>query len=88
MDRILGIGSILVLLFIVIYNVKSFKPCISISNQRYENYEEKSEELQDKLSNLFTIYSSGTIDNEINDYKETTKYLKIFIDNLCHVIII
>jgi ATP-binding cassette subfamily B protein/subfamily B ATP-binding cassette protein MsbA len=76
MDRILGIGSILVLLFIVIYNVKSFKPCISISNKRYENYEEKSEELQDKLSNLFTIYSSGTIDNEINDYKETTKLFK------------
>jgi len=56
--------------------VKSFKPCITISNKRYENYENKSEELQDKLSNLFTIYSSGTIDHEINNYKKTTREFK------------
>jgi len=75
-DKTLGIISLLILFGIFIYNIKSFKPCISISNKRYINYENKSEELQDKLSNLFTIYSSGTIKNEINEYNKINKEFK------------
>jgi ABC-type branched-subunit amino acid transport system ATPase component len=71
-NRILGILSSIFLLFILYYNYKSYNKCINISNKRYETYENKAEQLQDKLSNLYSIYSCGNIDHEIKNFKEAT----------------
>jgi ATP-binding cassette subfamily B protein len=75
-NKILGIGSFSLLLLIFYYNVNAFKKCICISNERYETFENKSEELQDKLSNLYSIYSCGNVKEEINNFKQTTNKFK------------
>jgi ABC-type bacteriocin/lantibiotic exporter with double-glycine peptidase domain len=75
-DRILGIGSFVVLFLIFYYNMKAFKKCICVSNKRYNTFELKSEELQDKLSNLYSIYSCGTINGELDNFKKLTSNFK------------
>lgn len=75
-NKSLGFISVFLILIILIFNYNSFKKCIQISNNRYENYENKSEVLQDKLSNLFSIYSSGNMNEEINDFKSITNNFK------------
>lgn len=75
-DKILGLMSFIIILLILYINYASFKPCVKISNNRYETYENKSEILQDKLSNLFSVYSSGSINEEINSFKEITNDFK------------
>lgn len=82
-DKILGFLSIGILGIIFWNNYKSFKPCIDLSYKRYTNYEDKSENLQDKLANLYSIYSAGNVDNEINDfYKVTDSFKKIHRDSI------
>ena len=75
-DKILGIGSFGILFLILYYNIEAFKKCVCLSNKRYTTFESKSEELQDKLSNLYSIYSSATINSEINNFKEVTSNFK------------
>jgi len=76
-DKILGISSFIILFIIIYFNLNSFKKCICISNKKYNEYENKSEDLQDKLSNLFSIYSSGNTQNEINNFKISSNNFKI-----------
>ena len=68
-DIRLGIISVIFLILIVYYNFTNYSKCIDISNKRYNLYENKSEIIQDKLSNLYSIYSSNKINDEINDFK-------------------
>jgi ATP-binding cassette subfamily B protein len=75
-DKMLGLISIGILGIIFWNNYRSFKPCIDLSYARYTNYEQKSENLQDKLSNLYSIYSAGNVNNEIEDYHNITKNFK------------
>ena len=76
-DKILGIISISMLFLIFYINYKSFNKCINIAHNKYEKYEEKSELLQDKLSNLYSIYSSGNINEEIQNFNDITKEYKL-----------
>jgi len=76
-NKTLACISITILIILVIVNYFSFKKCIKISNERYENYENKSEILQDKLSNLFSIYSSGNINQETNNFRSVTNKFKM-----------
>jgi len=77
-DKILGLISVGLLVIIFLNNYISFRPCIDLSYDRYTNYEEKSENLQDKLSNLYSIYSAGNVNYEINDFNSiTNKFKKI-----------
>ena len=77
-DKILGLISVGLLVIIFLNNYISFSPCIDLSHDRYTNYEEKSENLQDKLSNLYSIYSAGNVNYEINDFNSiTNKFKKI-----------
>ena len=71
-----GIISVLLLFIIIFYNIISFDPCINLALKKYILLEDKSEEIQDKLSNLFSIYSSGKIDMEISEYKNINKEYK------------
>jgi len=75
-DIILGLISTSILVLLFWNNYKSYKPCINLSHERYTNYEEKSEILQDKLSNLYSIYSAGNVNNEICDFNKITKSFK------------
>ena len=52
------------------------QPCINLSNDRYNLYEYKTENIQDKLSNLYSIYSSGNSQKEIDNYKIINKQFK------------
>lgn len=72
----LGIISLIFLGIIVYYNLSNYSRCIDISNKRYMVYEDKSEAVQDKLSNLYSIYSSDKIKDEINSYDKITEKFK------------
>ena len=77
-NKLLGIISICSIVIISMYNLISCRPCIKKANERYNNYESKSEYIQDKLANLFSIYSNGNINNEIVDFKNETRKFKIY----------
>jgi len=72
-EPILGIISIGLLAIILYYNYITYNKCIKISEERYKKYENRAEETQDKLSNLFSIYSSGNINKEIQKYESSNK---------------
>lgn len=72
-EPILGIISIGLLVIILYYNYITYDKCIKISEERYKKYENRAEETQDKLSNLFSIYSSGNINEEIQKYEASNK---------------
>jgi len=75
-DKILGLLSIGILGILFWNNYNAFEPCIELSHNRYINFEDKSENLQDKLSNLYSIYSAGNVDNEINEFNKITNNFK------------
>lgn len=75
-NKILGLISFLFLLGILYYNYNQYIECIELSNKRYLMYEEKAESVQDKLSNLYAIYSASKVNEEINDFKSTTTKFK------------
>ncbi len=75
-NKTFGIVSTVILTILVLLNMNTFQPCIDISNERYDNYENKSEQLQDKLSNLYSIYSTGNINNEIDSFGKITSAFK------------
>lgn len=72
----IGMVSFILLGILVWYNWVSSNTCIKLSEKRYKKYESRAEETQDKLSNLFSIYSSANIDNEIKKYKKTSANYK------------
>ena len=79
----LGLISIILLFIYMIFNIYFFDKCSTISNERHILYENKNQITQDKLSNTFSIYSSGNINKEIKDYEDNTKiYSNKFKDNL------
>jgi ATP-binding cassette subfamily B protein len=66
-------------IILLIYNFMSYNTCIKISEERYKQYEDRAEQTQDKLSNLFAIYSSGNVNDEIKKYKNiNTEYRKSY----------
>lgn len=67
----LGFVSVGLLGIMIWYNFIASKTCIKLSESRYKKFEKRAEETQDKLSNLFSIYSSANIDGEIEKYKST-----------------
>ena len=75
-NTLFGIISVLLLFIIIFYNIISFDPCINLAFKKYILLEDKSEEIQDKLANLFSIYSSGKLDMEIDEYKAINKEYK------------
>ena len=79
----LGLVSTILLIIFFYFNISSFKKCSGISNERHILYEKENQNIQDKLSNLYSIYSYGTLNNEIKKYRDRTKiYSKKFTENL------
>jgi len=75
-NKTLGLISFIFLFGILYYNYNKYIECIELSNKRYLSYEEKSESVQDKLSNLYAIYSSSKVNDEIEDFKSVTQKFK------------
>lgn len=75
-NKTLGLISFIFLFGILYYNYNKYIECIELSNKRYLTYEEKSESVQDKLSNLYAIYSSSKVNDEIEDFKLVTQKFK------------
>lgn len=69
-DRNLAIVSVALLIILIWYNLNTYNTCVKISEKRYKKFEDRAEETQDKLSNLFAIYSSGNIKDEIKKYEK------------------
>jgi ABC-type multidrug transport system fused ATPase/permease subunit len=79
----LGVISSLLLILFFYLNLFYFFKCSKISNERHKLFEKKNEDTQDKLYNMFSIYSSGNLNKEITEYKNKTKiYTNKFKDNL------
>ncbi len=77
-DYRLGLVSFIFLLLICYYNFFSYDACIKISNQRYMLFENKSEEIQDKLSNLYSIYASDKINDEIESFSDANEKFRFY----------
>ncbi len=79
----LGLVSLLSIIGIFSINYFMCKKCIPSSNLRHHLLEENSEEVQNKLYNLFSIYSSGNVNKEIREYyQKTNKYSQKYKENL------
>lgn len=80
-----GLGLLTTLSLVIIYTINYYKckMCLVSSNERHHLLEKNSEEVQNKLSNLLSIYSSGNVQNELKEYyKQTTKYTTKYKENL------
>lgn len=75
-DITLGLITLGLCLFIIFINIYLCKPCIKTSAKRYVKYEKKTEEIQDKLNNLTSIYNSGNIDKEVDVFKRSNNEFK------------
>ena len=70
-------------IILLVYNFMSYNTCIKISEDRYKKYEDRAEETQDKLSNLFAIYSSGNVKEEIKSYEKiNTSYRRSYTKSI------
>jgi ABC-type multidrug transport system fused ATPase/permease subunit len=79
----LGLVSLISFIIIFIYNCYNYNRCINTSSIRYKYFEKQIENIHDKLSNIFSIYSAGTVDKELDSfYKNTDIYIDKFSDNL------
>jgi len=75
-NPMLGCVTFFLCLVMIYYNYTHYDACIELSKDRYLNYEKRAEETQDKLSNLFAIYSSASIKKEIKSYKKSNSIYK------------
>lgn len=79
----LGMVSVVMILIIWILNYYMCRKCVPLSNMRHSLLEKNSENIQNKLSNLMTIYSSGKLRQEIDEYMQGTKsYSTKYKENL------
>ena len=72
----LGVLSSIILILIIYINKKSLTKCSILSHDRYLSFEDKSETLQDKLSNLYSIYSAGNVKEEIINFNNINRDFK------------
>jgi ATP-binding cassette subfamily B protein len=79
----LGLISIILVLTFLFFNYYYFIKCSIHSNERHILFEKKNQDTQDKLSNSYSIYSTGSINKEIAAYSNNTKiYTDKFKENL------
>ncbi len=72
----LGLLSMLLIGIFILVNVNIFDKCINIATSRQSQQDEKNSEISDKLNNLYSIYSAGDVDHEIESYESNTLKLK------------
>ena len=79
----LGLISLILVIIFFYINYYYFTKCSIYSNQRHILFEKKNQDTQDKLSNSYSIYSTGSLNKEILNYSNNTKiYTNKFKENL------
>jgi ABC-type multidrug transport system fused ATPase/permease subunit len=79
----LGLVSIILVFLFFIINYYCFNVCLPYSNERHILFEKKNQDTQDKLSNSYSIYSTGSLNKEIFNYEKNTNiYTSKFKENL------
>jgi ABC-type multidrug transport system fused ATPase/permease subunit len=79
----LGFTSIILFIIFIVYSSKTIGKCTKLSNNRQSYLEESSQNTQDKLSNLYSIYTYGKVNSEIKDFREKlNKYVDIHKSSL------
>jgi ATP-binding cassette subfamily B protein len=79
LDYKLGIIILISFIFlgISIYNI--FNKCIVITKEAQKYFEDINEDYKDKLSNIFSIFSSNKIKDEINNTNNTNNTYKTYL---------
>ncbi len=72
----LGLVSLILIAVFIIINMNVFNKCVHYSVERQKTIDLKNSETNDKLNNLYSIYSSGDIQHEIDTYHDNTIKLK------------
>ena len=79
----LGVVSLILVTIFFYINYHYFTKCSIYSSQRHLLFEKKNQDTQDKLSNSYSIYSTGSLNKEILNYSNNTKiYTNKFKENL------
>ena len=79
----LGLVSIFMLIIIFIFNLYFLNKCSDISKIRHNEYDNQNQYIQDRLSNLTSIYAFGNINFEISSFKDILKkYYLLFKNDL------
>ena len=79
----LGLISVFMLVAFFIINYIFLNKCGKISKSRYTEYEEHNQFIQDKLSNLASIYAFGNTQFEISKYiNKLSTYISLLKSNL------
>lgn len=78
----LGLASTILIVIFFYINFKLFGSCTTLSTERQHLFENINQYTQDKLSNTFSIYSTGSLHNEIKNYEaDTRKYTQKATDS-------
>ena len=79
----LGLLSLVLIILFFYVNYYYFKKCSIYSNEKHILAENKNQDTQDKLSNSYSIYSTGSLNKEILNYEnKTTEYTNKYKENL------
>lgn len=71
-DWRLGLLSLFILVLYALTFYFSFFRCPPLAELEHQQFEEKMQKTQDRLSNTFSIYSSGNVHKEIEEYRQET----------------
>ena len=82
-DPILALLSIILVTSLIIFNIYNINNSINMSEKRYKTFENRAEEIQDKLSNLYSIYASGNTKKEIDNFiLKNNEYRKTYSNSI------
>lgn len=80
LDYRLGIIILISFTFLLIAIYKLFNKCINLSKNTQKYFENINEKYKDKLSNIFSIFSSNKINDEINNTNDFNNTYKTYLN--------
>lgn len=75
-DIKLGLVSVFILILYMFLQDYTFRKCSTTSTEKEKSLETVNQSMQDKISNLYSIYSFGNINNEVKNYEKIVKDFK------------
>lgn len=79
----LGLLSIFLFFAYLFTSVTVLNKCAVLAQSDYQLYENKMQMTQDRLSNTFSIYSTGSTEREIQNYrKDTREFMQVYREKM------
>ena len=79
----LGLLSFALFAMYLISSIFILNRCSGLAQSDYQLYENKMQMTQDRLSNTFSIYSTGSMEREIQNYrKDTENFMTVYKDKM------